>query len=146
MLSYYWGKGLPANLKTTESNLTEWMKRVSWEDLPVLFYDAIILTRQLGYQYLWIDTLCIIQDSTADWELQSAQMGYIYKESALTIAAEASEDCTVGIFESTDISKEESFLEISTHSSKHGTQGVLYLGRNLVENSAARKGPLSRRA
>jgi hypothetical protein len=73
-------------------------------------------------------------------------MGYIYKESALTIATEASEDCTVGIFESTDVSKEESFLEISTHSSKHGTQGVLYLGRNLVENSAARKGPLSRRA
>ncbi len=65
--------------------------------------------------------------------------------SALTITIEALEDYIVGIFKSINVSKEELFLEISIHSSKHGTQGVLYLRRNLVENSAIRKGLLSRR-
>ncbi|KAI9732177.1 MAG: hypothetical protein M1834_004274 [Cirrosporium novae-zelandiae] len=55
--------------------------------MPANFRDAIIITRKLGLRYLWIDSLCIIQDSRSDWEQQSAVMGSIYHSSALTIAA-----------------------------------------------------------
>lgn len=56
-------------------------------DLPPLFQDAIIITRQLGLRYLWIDSLCIIQDSLRDWETEAAKMASIYQNSYVTISA-----------------------------------------------------------
>ena len=41
----------------------------------------------LGFRYLWTDSLCIIQDSEADWASDSSNMGRIYKSAALNIAA-----------------------------------------------------------
>jgi hypothetical protein len=43
------------------------------ESLPKTFRDSIQVTRALGYKYIWIDSLCIIQ-STADWERESVKM------------------------------------------------------------------------
>lgn len=51
-----------------------------------------MVCRELGIHYLWIDTLCIVQDSQEDWERQSSVMGTIYHESTLTIAALAAFD------------------------------------------------------
>lgn len=51
--------------------------------------DAILITRQLGIRYLWIDALCIIQDSEGDWQAEAKEMARIYKNSLLTIAAAA---------------------------------------------------------
>jgi hypothetical protein len=60
--------------------------------LPPSFRDPIHITRALGLRYLWIDSLCIIQDSIsdADWERESPLMGEIYSLSSITIAASAS--------------------------------------------------------
>lgn len=60
-LSYCWGDKLP--LKTTMDNVKERCRRIPIQDLPALFHDAVIVTRRLGFCYLWIDALCIIQDS-----------------------------------------------------------------------------------
>lgn len=57
--------------------------------LPATFRDAIAVTRSLGYQYLWIDSLCIIQDDRHDWGVEAEQMASIYKNGALTLAAAA---------------------------------------------------------
>lgn len=57
------------------------------QHLPNTFKDALHITRSLGYQYLWIDSLCIFQDSKEDWAAESAVMGDIYRNSVLTIAA-----------------------------------------------------------
>jgi len=48
------------------------------------------LTIKLGFRYIWIDSLCIIQDDAEDWELESALMSEIYQNAVLTIAATSS--------------------------------------------------------
>ena len=58
-----------------------------FDNLPPLFQDAVIITRQLGLRYLWIDSLCIIQDSLRDWETEATKMASIYQNSYVTISA-----------------------------------------------------------
>jgi hypothetical protein len=64
--------------------------------MPMTFKDAIMVTRNLGIRYLWIDSLCILQDSEADWAIEASRMADIYRYSTLTIAASSSMDCTKG--------------------------------------------------
>ncbi|KFZ11425.1 hypothetical protein V502_07545 [Pseudogymnoascus sp. VKM F-4520 (FW-2644)] len=88
-LSHSWGD--PAGvLKTTTQNLPQMVERIEFSAMPNTFQNAVTITRKLGYRYLWIDSLCILQDSREDWEISSAKMGDIYKDSALTIAAAVS--------------------------------------------------------
>ncbi|KAI7093293.1 hypothetical protein KC340_g10084 [Hortaea werneckii] len=55
--------------------------------LPKTFSDAIEITRKLGIDYIWIDSLCIIQDDEDDWRRETAIMEHIYEGSYLNIAA-----------------------------------------------------------
>jgi hypothetical protein len=56
------------------------------------------VTRRFGIQYLWIDSLCIIQDDQHDWQIQSAQMADIYQNAIVTIAGSASSGPHQGLF------------------------------------------------
>jgi hypothetical protein len=47
--------------------------------LPKMFQDAVFITRQLEIKYLWINSLCIIQDSQEDWSQEAAKMGDVYR-------------------------------------------------------------------
>jgi hypothetical protein len=62
--------------------------------------DAIIIASHLGFQYIWIDALCIVQDSYDgwDWKQESANMDKIYGNATLTVAAAAATSTTEGIF------------------------------------------------
>ena len=62
-------------------------RRLLLHDLPKTFREAIEVTRRLGVQYLWIDALCIVQDSMEDWEYESSRMAQIFQDSLLTLAA-----------------------------------------------------------
>ena len=66
--------------------------------LSQTFRDAVIITRKMCVQYLWIDSLCIIQDSKADWESEAAKMGDYYRHSLFTISAAGAEDGSRGCF------------------------------------------------
>ena len=66
--------------------------------LPQTFRDAIHITRKLGYQYIWIDSLCILQDDQEDWTHESSTMVGIYSNSVLTIAAVWGRDSDTGCF------------------------------------------------
>jgi hypothetical protein len=66
--------------------------------LPQTFLDAITVTRHLNIRFLWIDSLCIIQDDHSDWVVQSAQMSDIYGGAYLTICASLGEDASHGLF------------------------------------------------
>jgi hypothetical protein len=79
-------------MTTTKANWAKLAVNVSFDALPPLFQDAIIITRQLGLRYIWIDSLCIIQDSLRDWETESSKMGSIYQNSYITISATNSGD------------------------------------------------------
>lgn len=94
-LSYCWGS--VGNLTTTSSTIAQRKAEIPWALLPELFRDAIRVTRGLGIRYLWIDSLCIIQDSTSDWEQEAGRMADIYENAFLTIAAESAKNPTHGI-------------------------------------------------
>jgi len=95
-LSHCWGK---ENLiKTTRGNLYDHLRGISVSSLPKTFQDAIAITRQLGIRYIWIDSLCIIQDNKTDWEVESAKMAEIYSQCYVNISATRSSDGRGGCF------------------------------------------------
>lgn len=57
------------------------------KELPVAFVDAICYARRLEIFYLWIDSLCIIQDDADDWKQESAQMASIYQNAHVVLSA-----------------------------------------------------------
>lgn len=98
-LSHCWGpRGLPLDCKTTLATISERESHIPYLSLPKNFRDAIQITRRLDIRYLWIDSLCIIQDSTADWNEEASKMGAIYARSVLTIAAGCGGDAESGCF------------------------------------------------
>ena len=98
-LSHCWGG--KALLRTTRSTLKNRKKQIQWCRLSKTFQDAVTITRRLGIEYLWIDSLCIIQDDEDDWVAESANMGSIFQNSYLTIAASHASDGEDGCFTST---------------------------------------------
>jgi len=94
-LSYCWGQAVP--LRTTKSNIDKHINGISLSEFPQTLRDAILITRELGFRYLWIDALCIVQDNHEDWLEQAADMANIYERCALNICAAASTDCEAGI-------------------------------------------------
>ena len=73
------------------------MKRnIPWNQLSKTFQDAITITRKLGIQYIWIDSLCIVQDDKEDWRAESSKMDSVYGNSYLTINASYAKDGSEG--------------------------------------------------
>jgi len=76
----------------TKESLQEMKHSIPWTSLTKTFQDAIEITKTLRISYLWIDSLCIIQDSPTDWDQESAIMGEIYRHSYCNIAATSAAD------------------------------------------------------
>ncbi|KAH7071406.1 heterokaryon incompatibility protein-domain-containing protein [Paraphoma chrysanthemicola] len=95
-LSHCWGEKRFVTLK--KQNLDNFKERIPQEALPQTFMDAILIARELGVQYIWIDSLCIIQDDTDDWLQEAATMSSVYGESTLNIAASGARDGAAGCF------------------------------------------------
>lgn len=96
-LSHCWGKD-PMPARTLKSNLARHLDFIPYSSLPATFRDAVQIARQLGLEYLWIDSLCIIQDCEDDWEAEAARMAAVYGGALVTIAAVASKDFRGGCF------------------------------------------------
>jgi len=94
-LSHCWGNSQP--FTTTHATLFDRMSSIDINGLPKSFRDAITITRKIGIAYLWIDSLCIIQNDTRDWERESAKMAEVYGNSYVTLAATASPDGSKGM-------------------------------------------------
>ena len=98
-LSHCWGEpDGPRPPKLTNANVDLMRKRIPFEALPRTFKDAIQVARRLGVSHLWIDSLCIIQDSMEDWRRESQLMDKVYRYSACNIMAEAAINCDGGLF------------------------------------------------
>ncbi|KAI0436362.1 heterokaryon incompatibility protein-domain-containing protein [Xylaria telfairii] len=95
-LSYRWAPN-PSLLLLT-SNIIEFRRGKPIDGLPQLFKDLVVVAQRLSIRYIWIDALCIIQDSREDWEAQAPTMGMVYANSACTIAASASNSLDEGLF------------------------------------------------
>ncbi len=95
-LSHCWGGHCKTTL--TRSSLAAFQAGISISTLPKTFQDAVLLTRNLGIRYLWIDALCIIQDSNQEWSHEASLMGDIYANSSFTISATNSPDSEGGLY------------------------------------------------
>jgi hypothetical protein len=97
-LSHCWGKIKIKQL--TKANISELIEGIDVNELTKTFQEAIIIARRLGVRFLWIDSLCIIQDSDfgEDWVKESSTMGDVYKNALCNIAATAAPDGDTGCF------------------------------------------------
>ena len=89
-LSHCWGKH-PNHLVLTTENLFSMKERIPAESLASTFTDAVTVSRCLGIQYLWIDSLCILQHgegSTEDWEEHTVAMRDVYSYCIVNISAD----------------------------------------------------------
>lgn len=96
-MSYVWGNSNQPQLSSTV--LGEWLQPGNLKNVPVpeTIKDAIYLTAALGYRYLWVDSLCIVQDQPAMRHQQIAQMHLIYHNAVFTIIAANASSCGEGL-------------------------------------------------
>ncbi|KAH7118546.1 heterokaryon incompatibility protein-domain-containing protein [Dactylonectria estremocensis] len=87
-LSHCWGQP-DTPFITTVSNLEHRMERIDSDEMPQTFQDAVRVVKNLGLRYLWIDSLCIIQQDLEDWQIESAKMASVYRGAYLVLGAAA---------------------------------------------------------
>ncbi|KAK4208373.1 heterokaryon incompatibility protein-domain-containing protein [Rhypophila decipiens] len=100
-LSHCWGTS--RHISLTEKMYDRLQSR-TWDfsNLPKTYQDSLVVAQALGFKYIWIDSLCIIQDNEEDWLSQSALMERVYQNSACNIAATWADDSQKGCFNKRD--------------------------------------------
>lgn len=96
-LSYCWGR--TPQPSTTRANVLPRHSCLDTTMLPQTLQDAIFVTRSLGIEYLWIDSLCIVQDDIAEWALEAAKMAALYSKAHVVIIAASASDCSEGFLQ-----------------------------------------------
>ncbi|KAK3988867.1 heterokaryon incompatibility protein-domain-containing protein [Cladorrhinum sp. PSN332] len=93
-LSHRWPPGRPTDYEWTTKTTNEDTRRDGFAAniLPRAVQDAINMTSQIGIHYLWVDSLCIVQDSRQDWELESSKMLSVFGNAAVTFFADCAEN------------------------------------------------------
>ncbi|KAJ1709085.1 hypothetical protein NYO67_8746 [Aspergillus flavus] len=90
-LSHRWGSQ-ELTLKTLSSNVQSLQRSLPVDSLPRTYRQAIEVTRQLSVRYIWIDSLCIVQDDSEDWKRESQKMADVFEKCICVIAATDSVD------------------------------------------------------
>lgn len=98
-LSHCWGSQdkWPRCL-TTNENYESQLRHIPWDNLPQTFRDTAVFARKLGLEYVWIDSMCIIQQDEKDWQRESTQMYSVYSNAYVTFAALHAHDSHQGLF------------------------------------------------
>lgn len=113
-LSHCWG-GIVSH-RLLRSNYEDYKRGVPVDDLPKTFQDAVYFAASLDQVgYIWIDSLCIIQEDAVDWLEESAKMDRVYSETFLNLSATAALDSHGGLFKRGDfelLQEEEVVLDI----------------------------------
>lgn len=84
-LSHRWGADKSFVLKS--ANITVCQQEIPISKISATIRDSIMVTRAIGLRYLWVDSMCIVQDDPSDWARESASMAKVYGLSTCTIAA-----------------------------------------------------------
>lgn len=147
-LSHCWGPKSSRRLKTTDKSFARRKLHIPWAKIPRTFQDAILFTYRLGVRYLWIDSLCIIQDqkSLQDWREESGKMADVYSRAYFTIVAANAPHSNAGLFQkiSADMLSRPC---MSIETSQESTPSVLYARKEATYISIVTKQehPLLRR-
>ena len=94
-LSHVWGK--QKGVRLHKGTLAALRQGVAASSLPKTFAEAAMMAQSLGFRYLWIDALCVMHDSEKDVLKEIGQMGKVYGEAALNIAATGAKDDQQGL-------------------------------------------------
>lgn len=98
-LSHCWGS--TSFFWLCSSSEDELRRRLPVEQLPRSFREAIIFTQRLGIRYLWIDSLCILQEGPGhaeDWNEQAPLMHSIYSNGVVNISVLHAQNPYIGAF------------------------------------------------
>jgi len=104
------------------------MSRIDIELLPEAFLDTVLLCHKVGFRYLWIDALCILQDNEKDWAIEASKMSAEYSMSSLTLAATTASGVNVGFLNGPDTGAHPS---LSWNDPDSARSGHLYLRSRL---------------
>ena len=99
-LSHCWGQNKV--IKLTTASIDSLQHGIAVSELPALYQNAITVCRRLEIQYLWIDSLCIIQDQELDWTCEIAAMGEVYSHALFNIEAAYAAEVSGQLFFSRD--------------------------------------------
>jgi hypothetical protein len=99
-LSYCWGGSQP--FRTTTANSHHCSESLPYSNLPKTILDAFEVVRNLDLRFVWVDSLCIIQDDKLDIERELRSMVRVYQNAKLTIVAASAFRCHDGFLEGSD--------------------------------------------
>ncbi|KAG0649287.1 hypothetical protein D0Z07_4326 [Hyphodiscus hymeniophilus] len=99
-LSHCWGGTVPIRL--LKSNLEDFQRHIPLLEFQKTFRDALQVAQSLGIEYIWIDSLCIIQDFPDDWAKEAASMHSVYSNAVVNIVAADAENSDDGLFRKRD--------------------------------------------
>ncbi|RYP49235.1 hypothetical protein DL768_005009 [Monosporascus sp. mg162] len=134
-LSHCWGGKI--NPMLTTQTLGTFLTSLPYAELPANFRDAITITKRLRLRYVWIDALCILQDSKSDWEIEAKRMGPVYRDAAVTISASASTGSTDGILKRAEDTPLPEPVSLSVWADEGGQQEVLVTMKDPNEENLA---------
>jgi hypothetical protein len=126
-LSYCWGGDQVVKLK--DHLVQAWMKDIPYTQFPQTIKDAIQVTMDMGLQYLWIDALCIIQDSDKDKAEQISRMAETYEQAHVTISAARATAVPEGFLHSRYVAGERGFRMPFTCEDGQLSAVILWQGR-----------------
>jgi hypothetical protein len=84
-LSHRWS-ATERTIVTEQATYERHRSAIAFQDLGVVFQDVVHILRRLGVRYVWIDSLCIIQDLVEDWRTESNTMARVYSHGLFTLA------------------------------------------------------------
>lgn len=101
-LSYCWGpyEDSKSQTKTTRITIRNHLESLDFSSLSPVIRDAVKAAQSLSIPYLWVDSLCILQDDDSDWQRQCSQMHKIYGKARVTLVAASSRTCREGFLTS----------------------------------------------
>lgn len=98
-LSHCWGtKPVESLLRLLQSTIEDLKREQPIQNLPKTFRDAMEVAQHFGISYIWIDRLCIFQDSAEDWQKEAATMQDVYRNALFSICALGAQDGDAGCF------------------------------------------------
>lgn len=106
-LSHRWGSPPPIEesrttkdiikiFRATKGTIEELKRGIEPARLPKTFRNAVVVARGLGLDYLWVDSLCIIQDDNDDWAIESKLMEQVFSSAYCALAASCASGTDAG--------------------------------------------------
>lgn len=124
-LSHSWGGDVP--LRATINTIQSLTQSITFSDSSKTFQDAVDVTQLLGIRYLWLDSLCIIQDSHNDWAEESSKMADVYNNATLTIAATSARNTSEGLFPSKSSRRSRNSVRVISSMGPDGRTQYIYI-------------------